>query len=293
APPVAPPSVTASAPVITSASAAPPVGPPPEDMAWIAAGTFLMGEAKEARSVTITRPFYLDRNEVTVRAFQLCVDKRMCSAADHVSVTAENDGSDAGPSAATSAYVDTWTRRCNAPLRALDQPINCVDFAGAAGYCAWKGRRLPTEAEWELAARGVDGRPFAWGREPPECGRSCYDRNGACRRAGESVATCGAGAHPADRTPDGVFDLGGNVAEWVSDGFDRSLSGGRDPKGAEGAPLKVLRGGSFFDAEEHLRASFRTFAAPVMAHATVGFRCAMDAPPGSISSGAPAGSAVP
>jgi serine/threonine-protein kinase len=279
APTIAPPPPSASAPLLASASAAPPVGPPPDDMALIAAGTFTMGEGKEAKSVTLTRAFYLDRNEVTVRAFQACVEKRMCSAADHVSVTAEADGPDA--SAATSDYVDTWSRRCNAPQRALDQPINCVDFAGAEGYCRWKGRRLPTEAEWELAARGPDGRPFAWGREPPECGRSCYDKNGACRRAGESVATCIAGAHPADRTPDGVFDLGGNVAEWVSDGFDRTLSGGTDPKGASGAPLKVLRGGSFFDAEDHLRGSYRSFAAPVMAHATIGFRCAMDAPPGA------------
>ena len=86
---------SASAPLVASASAAPPVGPPPDDMALIAAGTFTMGEGKEAKSVTLTRAFYLDRNEVTVRAFQACVDKRMCSAADHVSVTAEADGTDA------------------------------------------------------------------------------------------------------------------------------------------------------------------------------------------------------
>jgi formylglycine-generating enzyme required for sulfatase activity/serine/threonine protein kinase len=287
APAIAPPPASASAAVDSSASAAPEVAPPPEDMVLIGAGTFSMGEGTDKKRVTISRAFYLDRSEVTVRAFQVCVDKRLCSAADHVSVSADADGGDAGSSAATREYEATWTRRCNAPERALDQPVNCVDFASAEGYCAFRGRRLPTEAEWELAARGLEGRPFPWGREPPECGRACYDKNGACRRAGESVATCAAGAHPADRTPDGIFDLGGNLSEWVSDGFEATLAGGTDPKGAAGAPLKVVRGGSFFDAEDHLRASFRSFAAPVMAHATLGFRCAMDGPPSASAPASP------
>ena len=88
-----------------------------------------------------------------------------------------------------------------------------------------------------------------------------------------------AGSYPADRTPEGVFGLGGNVAEWVSDGFDPRLPGGVDPRGTPGAPLQVVRGGSFFDGEDRLRGTFRNFAAPVMAHATIGFRCAMDASP--------------
>ncbi|MFO0757561.1 MAG: bifunctional serine/threonine-protein kinase/formylglycine-generating enzyme family protein [Byssovorax sp.] len=269
---------SASAALTSSAVVAQPAPPPPEEMALIAAATFTMGEGAIAKKVTISRPFYLDRREVTVRAFEACVEARMCSPGDHVSVSAEPARADASPEAALEEYAATWTRRCNAPQKALDQPMNCVDFASAAGFCKWKGRRLPTEAEWELAARGADGRPYPWGREPPECARACYDQNAACRRSGESVATCAAGSHPADRTPDGIFDLGGNVAEWVSDGFAATLAGGADPKGDPEAPLKVIRGGSFFDGEDHLRSSYRGYGAPVMAHATLGFRCAMDAP---------------
>ncbi len=177
-------------------------------------------------------------------------------------------GADAGPAAAASpavaAYLETWSRRCNAGRDADDHPVNCVDFASADAFCRWEGKRLPTEAEWELAARGPTGRPYAWGDEAPACGRACYDKNGACLERTASVATCAAGMHPADRTPEGVFDLGGDVAEWTS---DAAKGGGR-----------VVRGGSFIDDAEALRATRRSVVPPALAHVAIGFRCALDAP---------------
>jgi serine/threonine-protein kinase len=257
------------------------------DMVYIAPGSFKMGEGAAARTVTITRGFYLDRTEVTVRAYEACVTKRMCGAADHVTLPAgyvERWGpaadEDAGPmtDAAVAEYAEAWSRRCNGPRAAGDHPINCVDFAAAEAYCKWAGKRLPTEAEWEFAARGAEAREYPWGADKPECGRACYDKNGVCRDPAASVATCAAGLHPADRTPEGVYDLGGDVAEWVADGFSPKLLGGTDPKGDTAAPLRTVRGGSFIDGDDKLRATFRAGAPPGLAHVAIGFRCAMDAP---------------
>jgi serine/threonine-protein kinase len=260
-----------------SASAAIDSEPPPNDMVLIPAGTFLMGDPRTPRKITITRRFYIDRLEVTTRAYEECVAQRKCSAADHVSVTPEGPA-DAGAPGPPSDFVATWTPRCNANRKALDHPINCVDFSNAESYCRFRGRRLPTEAEWELTARGAEARAFSWGLDVPDCNRACYDRNGACRRATDVVATCSAGLHTADRTPEGVFDLGGNVAEWVSDGYSARPAGSEDPKGDPAAPLRVVRGGSFLDQVDMLSATWRTAVAPVTAHVSIGFRCAKDGP---------------
>jgi serine/threonine-protein kinase len=261
-------------------------------MVLVAAGVVPASDGASARMLAVPHAFYLDRTEVTAHAYEACVVKRMCSSADHVSVppgagerwgpsagdasTREDagaptggaldvsDGAAGGDERAAAEYAETWTRRCNAPRGAGDHPINCVDYAGAEAYCRWVGKRLPTEAEWELAARGPEGRPHPWGSDAPTCGRACIDRNGACRDPDVSVATCAAGAHPADRTPEGIFDLGGNVAEWTADAAgDRAL--------------RVVRGASFIDGEEALRATTRAPVPAALAHVGIGFRCALDA----------------
>ena len=262
-----------------SASAASSATTPPDpaaraDMVLVAPATFKMGEGDGAREVTLTKGFYLDRHEVTVRAYEGCLAKRMCGAADRVALppgtgerwapadlAAPVDGDAASPAA---EYIEGWSRRCNAPRGAGDHPINCVDYAAAEAYCRWVGKRLPTEAEWELAARGAEGRAYPWGADGPECARACYDRNGGCRSGGQEVTTCASGLHAADRTPEGLYDLGGNVAEWVSDGF------------ASGQ--KAVRGGSFIDGDDQLKATSRAGAPPGLAHVGIGFRCAADGP---------------
>ena len=279
------PSVTASA----SASASADAGPaepfsPPTDMVLVAPGVFKTGDA--GREVTITRPFYLDRTEVTANAYAHCAEKRLCGAPEHVALPPGTparwapvlDPESDGGSSMRADYIDTWSRRCNGPRSAGDHPINCVDFAAAEAYCKFVGKRLPTEAEWEWAARGAEGRAYPWGADAPECGRACYDKNGGCRGGGQSVATCAAGLHPADRTPEGIYDLGGDVSEWVSDGFAEAPQGGSDPTGDKASPTRVVRGGSFIDAAAALKATSRAGAPPGLAHVGIGFRCAMDAP---------------
>jgi serine/threonine-protein kinase len=245
-------------------------------MIYVPPGVVKLGEGDTAREVTLSKGFFIERNEVTVHAYQACLARRMCSAADHVVIPAEAAEVGLENVSPSKEFSDTWSRRCNEPRKALDHPVNCVDFSNAESYCRFRGRRLPTEAEWERAARGEAGRPFAWGSEEPECGRSCFDKNGACLVRGESVTTCTAGSHPNDATPEGLYDLGGNVAEWVSDGFVPSPAAGVDPKGDPAAPRRVVRGASFLDDKKELRATYRAGVLPGTAHVSIGFRCAMD-----------------
>ncbi|EYF06065.1 SUMF1/EgtB/PvdO family nonheme iron enzyme [Chondromyces apiculatus] len=277
APSSASPSASASASAAPSASASAAPFSAPEDMVFFAPQSTVIGAGGDQRNVTLTRGFYLDRHEVTARAYQACVSERLCSPADHVSVTPEG-GPETAALPVDKEFVDTWTRRCNASRGEPNHPVNCVDYASAESYCKYRGRRLPTEAEWEIAARGAAQRPFPWGTDAPTCDRACYDRNEGCRIAGTDVATCTSGTHPGDRTPEGIQDLAGNVAEWVQDGFTTPPPGGTDPRADPSMAVKVVRGGSFFDDAAKLSATWRGVAAAVTASANIGFRCALDAP---------------
>jgi formylglycine-generating enzyme required for sulfatase activity len=152
-----------------------------------------------------------------------------------------------------------------------DHPANEVTWSGARDFCAWRGARLPTEAEWEAAARGREGRTYPWGEEPPTPERAVYGR--------ASNETDPVGAHPAGATPDGVHDLAGNVAEWTSS-LDRPYpydpTDGREDPDDPGE--RVTRGGDhvFDSAPDQLTTTFRAgfSRAPDHGHRHIGFRCA-------------------
>lgn len=185
--------------------------------------------------------FWIDRTEVTQSAYARCVRAGVCK----VPVS----GFD--------------------PERQPQHPVVYVNWQHARTYCQWRGRRLPTEAEWEKAARGTDGRAFPWGNEAATCALAYYTR---CEEPFPAV-----GSRPAGKSPFGALDMAGSVEEWVADwygGDTYAKSPPRDPRGPEMGTQRVLRGGAY--DPWHIRATARSFMFPDEVDAVVGFRCARE-----------------
>lgn len=220
----------------------------PEGMLRIPAGSFEMGSEsghsneKPATHVNLSA-YEMDRNPVTVSAYKKCVAAKKCPA----------------PGAGNS---------CNWGQGNKEQhPINCVNWHGAKSYCEWRGARLPTEAEWEYAAKGHDARKYPWGNEEPE--------QRACWRVGGK--TCQIGEHPKGDSPFGIQDMAGNVWEWIGDWYQDSYPGGSidNPHGPSSGSFRVLRGGSWFDyVPTSLRTTHRSRLNPDDWSSSIGFRCA-------------------
>ncbi|MGH7307288.1 MAG: formylglycine-generating enzyme family protein [Candidatus Rokuibacteriota bacterium] len=159
-------------------------------------------------------------------------------------------------------------------------PVVQVSWNDAAAFCRWRGARLPTEAEWERAARGAGGRPYPWGDESPR-GRASYGSD-VCCRADDSdghLYTAPVGAFPRGRSPFGIDDLAGNVWEWVEDWFDAGFykrSPAIDPVNVVATPRKVIRGGGWGNDAAGLRSTLRHANPPDIGLSMVGFRCAAD-----------------
>jgi len=219
----------------------------------IPAGSFLAGDDEDSpRRELFVDAFYLDRYEVTVGRYA-----NFLKATGNVRPPEEWE------------TVDLKT--------AADFPVVGVDWQDANGYCQWVGRRLPTDAEWERAARGTDERKYPWGNEPPTSERARFAQKYVNAVYKEGLARVG--SHVKGASPFGVQDMSGNAWEWVADWFSESFpqTDRRNPKGPSSGTSKVLRGGGWYDQAERLVVSKRMHASPDQRDNSIGFRCASDA----------------
>jgi eukaryotic-like serine/threonine-protein kinase len=157
-----------------------------------------------------------------------------------------------------------------------DHPVTLVDWNDATAYCQWALRQLPSEAQWEKAARGTDGRPYPWGSQDPDCTLA----NSSNPSTGYDCVgeTQPVGSYPAGASPYGALDMAGNTWEWVADWYKSdyfSNSPARNPTGPEDGSYKVARGGCWSNGKNLLRTSTRTENNPGSATNDRGFRCAV------------------
>jgi formylglycine-generating enzyme required for sulfatase activity/predicted Ser/Thr protein kinase len=286
--------------------------PPPLGMALINEGNVTVGQSAEAVArqcaeigakcpakvlsyqVPATRvtvaPFLLDVREVTNREMAMALND--ANPLLHVAPD-EDDRSlryvrfDAGLGKPGSLLLDLdpkvagieYTSERSDPFRARagkeDWPVNQVTWFGARFYCSAQGKRLPTENEWEAAARGHDDRAFPWGNAPPRCGGVLIPNDGYLIVDGcpETATLAAVMTFGQDITPQGIHDLGGSVAEWVDSAYSEQGRDREDLPTADGP--RVIRGGSFYFSYM-ARTSVRNKRPPDQAHLNVGLRCAAD-----------------
>ncbi len=274
----------------------------PADMAFVPEGPFRMGSAPEdlARAMALCRArkydcssswwkteqpahwvslsgFFIDKTEVSNAEYEACVQAGACKRLDVKGCRGWDQPS------------NEWKKGAvDAAFAGPQRPAVCVTHDDARAFCTWKKKRLPTEAEWEKAARGTDGRLYPWGNDPADGSRTngCDKRCGGIAGKGwrfeaelddQHPLVSDVGSFPRGESPYGVRDMSGNVWEWVADRYSEeyyTASERQDPKGASSGTDHVVRGGSWSNEPDSLRAAYRYSLAKDTRLTTVGFRCA-------------------
>jgi len=241
-------------------------------MVFVSAGSFSMGSeessSKAAPIHTVTLDeFYIDQYEVTNALYAQCVTEFVCA-----------------PPANTRSHTrDQYYGN----IEFADYPVINVTWEDAAAYCEWRGARLPTEAEWEKAARGEDGLRYPWGDEFDGsilnfCDTSCPSENANQDFADGYPDTSPSGSFPEGRSPYNAYDMAGNVWEWVIDWYAEDyyeISPELNPTGPASGEERVLRGGSWFFSDVFAQTAFRYKQDPDSYFSFIGFRCVRDTVP--------------
>lgn len=205
------------------------------DMTFVQAGEFIYGSSKDEQKITLG-DFYIDIHEVTNRKYK-----------EFVKATERKEP--------RGWFIYGYKKD------EVDHPITLVNYKDADDYCKWAGKRLPTEEEWERAARGTDGRRYPWGNE--------WTRGRANTSLSGLVGTTPVGSYPDGKSPVGAFDMAGNLWEWTSSDFT-------DPLSQATAKAKVVRGGSWGLTHRFASTYFRVGYNPTTVINNIGFRCARD-----------------
>ena len=231
----------------------------------IPAGAFMMGCDPENNAGVDCMPdilplhkvelsaYYIDQYEVSNSQYARCVEARNCTKPKSLGDVEHPD-----------YYLNPdYT----------DYPVVAVDWKQADAYCHWVGGRLPTEAEWEKAARGEDLRPYPWGFEPAECSRANFNSRteGRC-----SQGTTPVGSYPAGASPYGVMDMAGNVWEWTNDWYDWTYyqtSPTKNPMGPETGYQKIVKGGAYDYSANVMTISYNSDHLAQEFKLSFGFRC--------------------
>jgi formylglycine-generating enzyme required for sulfatase activity len=203
--------------------------------------------------------FWIDSTEVTAAQYAVCVNGGGCT---------------------TPAQRPGCTFGLN---ERADHPINCVDYAQADAFCGWAGKRLPTEAEWEKAARGPnDERRFPWGNEDPNLYLITFPEARLLNYNNFTGQTATVGQHPQGISPYGVHNMAGNVLEWVADWYAPdyyAASPTSDPPGPASGEQRVARGGYFLAPRDAVTVTVRIRTQPNTRDPSLGFRCGRSQPP--------------
>ena len=238
----------------------------PKNMVFVSSGFFIMGsndhgEDEAPEHKTYLDSYYIDRYEVSANDFSLFLNE-----------VNNGNGYYLNNQYGTLFYNGKFQARKGFE----NHPINNVKWKGAFEYCRWKGKHLPTEAQWEKAARGEDGKIYPWGNKPPAHNLARYRQ--VWTKEIKHHVMVPVNLFSEGTSPYGAHHMAGNVKEWVDDWFDREYydepENHINPKGQIGGEYKVLRGGSWRDLTGFIYSSFRNNAYPYSRLDDYGFRCA-------------------